>query len=54
VGLTSPHCIKNNIDMNVLTEPRTWTDSLIERPKRWNVDMRLERGMLEDCMGQVN
>jgi hypothetical protein len=32
----------------------TWMDSLDERPKRWNMDMRLERGMLEDCIGQVH
>jgi hypothetical protein len=33
--------------------PRAWTDSLDKRPKLKKMDMRLELGMLEVCIGQV-
>jgi hypothetical protein len=39
VGLTTPHC-KNKLAMKIQKRPRTWTDSLDERHKQKNMDMR--------------
>jgi hypothetical protein len=35
-----PFTVKSNFVTKVITEPRTWTDSLDKRPKRWNTGMR--------------
>jgi hypothetical protein len=39
VGLTTPHR-KNKLVTKIYTKPRTWLDSLDDRPKRRNVAMR--------------
>jgi hypothetical protein len=37
---SQPLTVKNKFVMKGYTNPRTWTDSLDERPKRKNMDMR--------------
>jgi hypothetical protein len=43
-GANTPSPQKNKFVTKVIKEPRTWTDSLDKRPKRWNTDMLVEVG----------